>query len=231
MTDVFALDAITEMLASPLRLLSYLSCRARYNEKLLASHEHMLLSYHLKRNLWVDDDVDVMHIGDDISRALDLAMAVRRDGIPGAGTPDGILTRFEGTPFARIIAEIEDKPEAVATDLGFMLLELAEDTVQEINKCIGEILKRFVADSRFHNMSIGIPSASTGLTVHCGRSGNIGIDAMLRQHCEVRKYSQKTNSWFGLTLNEDGSILVAAELVGEWKFDPELEILTKRWGI
>ena len=120
-TDVFALDAMTEMLASPLRLLSYLSCRARYSEKLLGRHEHMLLSYHLKRNLWVDDDVDVMHIGDDISRALDLAMAVRRDGIPGAGTPDGILTRFEGTPFARIIEEIEDKPEAVATDLGFML--------------------------------------------------------------------------------------------------------------
>ena len=50
--DVFALDVMTEMLVSPLRLLSYLSLRARFNDKLMMSHELTLLSYHLAQNLW-----------------------------------------------------------------------------------------------------------------------------------------------------------------------------------
>ena len=132
-TDVFALDAITEMLSSPLRFLSYLHFRSRFGDKLVASHEHMLLSYHLKQNLWLASDVDMMLVQDDVSSDLDVAMAVRREGVPGASTPDGILTRFEGTHYARIISEVEDKAESTAIDLGLMLLELGEDTIQLIN--------------------------------------------------------------------------------------------------
>ena len=230
-TDVFALDAVTEMLASPLRLLSYLSFRARYSDRLMASHEHMILSYHLKKNLWLKSDVDLMRIDDKISLDLDVAMAVRREGIPGAATPNGILTRFNGTPFARIIAKIEDKPERVAIDLGFMLLELDEDTIRKINKYITEVLKRTVADGGFHNMVIGVSGPSTGLTVHCSRFADRRVETMLRQHCEVRKYSQKANSWFGLALRPDGSIRLVVELIDDWKFDPAMETLTKKWSL
>ena len=52
--DIFALDAITEMLTSPLRLLSYFNHRAQFGDKLVTTHEHMPLSYHLKRNLWLE---------------------------------------------------------------------------------------------------------------------------------------------------------------------------------
>ena len=41
--DVFALDAITEMLNSPLQLLSYIDRRTGYTEKLMASHELTIL--------------------------------------------------------------------------------------------------------------------------------------------------------------------------------------------
>jgi hypothetical protein len=37
--DVFALDAITEMLTSPLRFLSYINRRVGYTEQLMATHE------------------------------------------------------------------------------------------------------------------------------------------------------------------------------------------------
>ena len=168
-TDVFALDAVTEMLASPLRLLSYLSFRARHSDKIMASHEHMILSYHLRQNLWFENGVDLVEIGDEVSLDLDVAMAVRREGIPGSATPDGILTRFEGTRFASIISEIDHKAEPVAINLGFMLLELGEETVQNINEYIEEALKRCAADGGFHNMVIGISGASTGLAVHCSQ--------------------------------------------------------------
>ena len=169
--------------------------------------------------MWVDDEV---------SSGLDVAMAVRRDGIPGAATPDGILTRFEGTPFARIIAEIEDTAEPVAIDLGFMLLELSEDTIHKINQYIAEVLKRAAADYGLHDMTIGISGAHTGLTVHCSRLADREAEAKLRQHSEARKYSQKANSWFGLALRPDGSIRLVVELIGNWKYDHALEKLTRK---
>ena len=108
--DVFGLDAMTEMLESPLRLMSYLSLRGEFSDQLIGSHEHMFLSYHLKRNLWVTDDIDMLTLEDNMSADLDPAMAVRRDRMPGVRTPDGILTRFEGTRFAEIITAIADQP-------------------------------------------------------------------------------------------------------------------------
>ena len=219
-TDVFALDAVTEMLTSPLRLLSYLNFRARHNDMLVASHEHMIFSYHLKRNLWFESGVDLVVFDDDVSTALDLAMAVRRDGIPGCATPDGILTRFQGTPFASIISEIENKAEPAALSVGLMLLELGEDTICKLNENIAEMLAKSAADGAFHNIVIGISAATTGLTVHCCPDLDEKVEPRLRQHCEYRKYTQSANSWFGLVLTPEGSVRWVAELTGHWKADP-----------
>ena len=223
--DVFALDAITEMLASPLRLLSFLSLRARFNNNLIMSHEHMLLSEHLRHNLWLKSGVDLMWLNDDVSSHLDVAMAVRRDGVPGVATPDGILTRFEGTPFAGIITEIEDKPEPVAIALGCMLLELSEDTIRTVNKYINRVLAQTAADGGLHDMTIGISTASTGLTIHCSRLVDSEAKIRLRRHCVMRKYSQKADNWFGLAVRPDGSIQLASELTGPWKFNGEMETI------
>ena len=223
--DVFALDAITEMLASPLRLLSYLSLRSRFGDKLRTSHELTFLSFHLKQNLWVEDNVDLMPLGDDISVDLDIAMMVRRDGVHGERTPDGILTRFEGTPFAKILTEIEHRPDPVAIDLGLMLLELGEDTVRRINVHIDQILKRTAADGGLHDMTIGLSAASCGLTVHCNLLGASAAATRLRGHCAMRKYSQKADNWFGIALRPDGSIHLVAELNGPWRFNREMETI------
>ena len=223
--DVFALDAITEMLISPLRLLSYLTLRARFSDKLFTGHELTLLSYHLKKNLWIDSDVDLMSFDDSISSHLDVAMSVRRDGIPGSRTPDGILTRFEGTPFAKIIAEIEDKPNPVLIDLGLTLLELREDTVRNINKYIGQVLAKTEADGGLHDMTIAFSAGSRGLTAHCSRLVDGEAMIKLRRHCEIRKYSQKANCWFGLALRTDGSIRLAAQLTEPWRFDDQMETI------
>ena len=227
--DVFGLDAMTEMLESPLRLFSYLSLRGEFDEKLLGSHEHTFLSYHLKRNLWVADDTDMLMLEDSISADLDLAMAVRRSGMPGARTPDGILTRFEGTHFANIINGIEDQPHAVAIDLGLMLLQLNEDTVGKINSLIDEVLKRTAADGGLHDATFGIPTLSGGLTIHCSRLEHKVAESRLMGHCKVRKYSQKADCWFGIALKPNGSLRFAGELVGEWRFDRGMEDLVVDW--
>ena len=210
--DVFALDMITEMLASPLRLLSYLNLRAGIGDNMIASHERILLSYHLMRNLWLDNDAAPMLLHDDVSSDLDVAMAVRRDGVPGAEIPNGILTWFEGTHFAWIIAEIEDKEDSAAIDLGLMLLALSEDTVRTMNEDISEIMARTSEDGGLHDMTIGIPSLSTGLTVHCSWLDNGAAATRLQRHCNVQRNLHRANSWFALAIRPDGSIQLAGKL-------------------
>jgi hypothetical protein len=105
------------MLPSPLRFLSYVNRRSSYAERLIATHESVILSYHLKHNLWVEKDVDMLMLEDDLSAELDVAMAVRRDGVTGPRTPDGILTRLASTALGRMAA-IEARPEPGVIDFG-----------------------------------------------------------------------------------------------------------------
>ena len=93
-------------------------------------------------------------------------MYVRREGLPGVATPEGILTRLRGTPFDRIIGEIESVPERSAIGLGLMLLELSEETIETLNGYMKEVLERTVADGGLHDVSIYISGVSTGLTLH-----------------------------------------------------------------
>ena len=89
---------MAELLASPLRFISYLHLRSRSASKLVFGHENTPLGYHLKNNLWLEDQTDMLVLQDDVGTDVDVAMAVRRDGLPGAAVPDGILTRLTHTP-------------------------------------------------------------------------------------------------------------------------------------
>ena len=134
-TDLFALDTITEMLHSPFMFLSYLMFRSRYSGKLLAEHEHILLSYYLKCGPEInDDDVGLVWVGHDLSLELDVAMAARREGIPGARVPSGILRGFAGTPLGRILEDLERRPEEGAINLGLMLVGLKGSAIRELNR-------------------------------------------------------------------------------------------------
>ena len=222
-TDVFALDAMTEMLASPLRFLSYLGLRARFGDKLMFSHELTVLSLHLKKNLWVRDDLDILHLEDDIAASLDAAMTVRRDNVSGQPTPEGILQWLHGTALGAILAEIETWPIPPAVDFGLMVFQLDEAKVQEINNAIGQILARTLADGGLHDMSYFVPHLSFGMTVYCSQMTDQQIHSRLQTHCRIRKYTQKADLWFGLALRPDGTIQLMGKLNEPWAFDSQMQ--------
>lgn len=229
--DVFALDSITEMLDTPLRLLNYLRFRTRLGDKVIASHEHTLLAYHLEKNWWPENDFNLISITDEVSAGLDVAMAVRREGIPGESVPDGILTRFQGTLFAKIITDIEHSPNRVAIDLGLMLLQMSENVVWDINGHINHILTKTKSDTRCHYDTLIIPSISCGLTLHCSIFGDKKTEVRLGSYCIIQKYLQKADKWFGVALLQDGSIHLVIKLNNPWKFDKDMETMLAEWPI
>ncbi|MBA4075727.1 MAG: preprotein translocase, partial [Cyanobacteria bacterium PR.023] len=126
--DVFLLDTLTEMLTTPLRLLSYVKLRVAVTDKLMSGHELTVLGYHLKQNLWLDDQYNMVMLEDSVVQDLDTAMLVRRDNLPGDDTPVGILTRMSGTRYESLLKEIEMRAEPATLELGFHLLSMDEDS-------------------------------------------------------------------------------------------------------
>lgn len=229
--DVFALDAMTEMLSSPLHFLSYVDRRTGYTDKLMASHELTILSYHLRKNLWLSDKHDMVILDDDISADLDLAMLVRREGIPGKGTPEGILTRFSATALGRMVKTIEARPDPATIDLGFTLLTLGEDTVREVSAGIELLAKKGIVDGKNHDLTVGLGSGGAGLTIHCNDDPIEVAGPALQRHCHARKYTEHAGTWFGVCVRaKDQTLRFGVNLNFPWEQDGTMDALTKNMG-
>lgn len=200
--DVFFLDVMTEMLQSPLHFLSYANRRTSYGEKILSTHELTILSYHLKQNLFMDGEFDMMQLGDDICADLDLAMMTRREGISGSDVPEGILTKYKGTAFYQIIKDIDKIEHPATIDLGFMLLTLSGNSIEMINDGISHLIKQGKGDGKHHDLTLGFDGEKTGLTIHCNDDHESISAPRLESHCARRKYTQKANSWFGVCIGQ-----------------------------
>lgn len=222
--DVFFLDVLCEMLQSPLHFLSYVNRRVQYGDKLLSSHELTILSYHIKHNLWIEDDHTILILDDDIGADLDLAMLARRDNVPGKTTPSGILTKYQSTFFGRLIAQIDRLEDPGTIDLGLMLLQLSGETIESINKQVSKFTKLSRRDRKHHDFSLGMSDNSTGLTIHCNHDDvPVALDK-LREHCLGRKYVEQAKSWFGLCINPlNSQIKVGVGFDFEWTHSEEMD--------
>lgn len=223
-TDIFTIDAMTEMLYSPLHFLSYLNKRTKYHGRIFARDEMTILSFHLKRNLWIDDEYQLTLLGDEFAADLDVAMTVRREGAAGRRTPQGILTRAEGTIIARMLKEIEATPDPRTIELGFMLLKLSEHAVFRISEAIEDIARRARDDGRSHDVTVPIDEGGTGLTIHCNNDPVPTASRRLRRHCEARKYIHKGNTWFGICVTpDDASVRFGINLDYQWEKDEKMD--------
>ena len=205
--DVFTLDVVAEMLNTPLHFLSYINRRVGYADRVMSSHELTILSYHLKKNLWIDPEYDMFQLHDDISADLDAALLSRREGLPGPHTPDGILTRTAKSSVGRLIKKIEYMEEAGSINLGFMLLTLNEETINQLSAGIDAICRKSMKDGKHHDVTIGVGGGETGITVHSNFETDKRAREKLAWHCEKRKYAQRAKTWYGLCLHPGGGAI------------------------
>ncbi|MFL6311344.1 MAG: hypothetical protein ACJ71W_04485 [Terriglobales bacterium] len=224
-TDVFAIDVMTEMLESPLRLMSYIHRRSGYSGKLRVPDELTVLSYHLKANLWLDDKYDMVRLMDDISCDLNAAMTVRREGLPGQRTPDGILTKFAGTTIERVFQEIEKRPDSDAVEFAFQVLTFDEETVTKLSEGIDKCIQRYKEDGQSHDFVMSIKSNPvTGVVVHVNRDHPPLALQSLHRHCRMRKYLHRAEAWFGIWL-DPYTLKVRAAVTAQypWQRNDEVE--------
>jgi hypothetical protein len=224
--DVFLIDVLTELLPTPLQFLSYVARRTRYADRLLAAQELTILAYHLRHNLWIEDATAMLHLAEDFTASLDIAMAVRRRGIDGDATPDGFMTRFDGKTLGRIVREIERRPEPAVLDQGFQLLEMSGDAFDNLSRIVDRQARRAAQDGKPHDVAMMFDDAS-GLTIICSGESDSEAAQKLAVLCTRRKYRQKANRWFGMCLTPgDAQLRFGLRLSDPWKQDDALDKAT-----
>lgn len=226
--DVFLIDVLAEMLSSPLHFLSYLHRRVNYAERILAVNEQAVLGYHLSQNLWLADEMNMAMMPEEWAMHLDAAMTVRRERVPGCRTPPGILSHLQGTIVGRILETIEHRSDPALIDLGFALLTLSSDALDDLNRGLREIAQKTRLDGKLHDLTLAIDGGDTGLTIHCSKQPHELAATMLEDHCRRRKYVYRAGSWFGLAVRaDDGLPKFGINLRFPWERDPELDEATK----
>jgi hypothetical protein len=222
--DVFHLDVMSEMLNTPLYFLSYVKRRVGYAEKLIANNEGTILSYHLKKNLWLENKVGYIYLTDDLGADLEAAMLARRELLSGKKIPEGILTKYENTPFQKLIQQIDKNDSPILINLGLYLLQFGEDTVNKFNDWFGNAVIAYKNDGKNHDFTLHV--GDSGITVHCNRDPFKTFEKKLTVHTIGRKYILKANHWFGLCVDPlDYTLRYVLELNDPWEKSEDLDRL------
>ena len=218
--DVFTLDVMTEILSRPLRFLSYLELRSLFGHKVSIHHEITLLAYHIKYNLWLDDEYDFVALEDDFAADLEIAMGARRAGLPGKKTPDGILTSIEGRQIDALIKVIEAEPFGPMIDLVMLMYQLSGNSMKELAAGVDRVLQSAQINGS-SDFTLGF--ARAGLTIHANFRLRAEAEPRLLAHMALRKYSRKAAEWFGLCLDpRTGAIRFGEKIAFQWQFDREV---------
>jgi hypothetical protein len=225
-TDVFLLDAMTEMLRTPLRLLAYVRQRAALFARISAGHELTVLSYHLSRNLALPTGFDFIGLEDNIGADLDAAMMVRRMGVRGPDTPPGILTRFRGRPFENLVGALEHAGDPAALELGFALLSMGSSTAQTVDEFLGDLATRAQRQGGLYNFSLG--DEQRGLTIQVGDENDVIGSRRLEIESVLNKYERHAARWLGAWIDRAGTLRAVAVFDGPWVASEQLEEAVRR---
>jgi hypothetical protein len=229
-TDVFHLDVLAEMLESPLYFLSYIDRRTGYIDKLFSSFEMTNLSYHLQKNLWIEEDKDRFILDDDISAPLDAAMLVRREGMPGAWTPDGIITRLNETKIGKIISQIEREANPAMIAFGFQVLTMSERAVLDISNTLDKLAQQTRQHGKNHDVSVLSNDRTAGITFMTCLTKTEKLIQRISVYCSLKKYQQKVQRWFGILINaSNGRIEYGTVVEEEWTHDASMDKLAKEF--
>ena len=130
--------------------------------------------------------------------------------------------------FDKLIKDIELRDHPATVDFGFMLLTLSGDTIEIINDGISKLVELGQKDGKHHDLTLGISEVSTGLTIHCNNDSDAEAAKRLDRHCEIRKYDQKANQWFGVCIGAKSQRLrFGVNKEFKWKPSDEMDEMTK----
>ena len=85
-------------------------------------------------------------------------------------------------------------------------------------------------EEKHYDLTMPFGPEEPGLTIHLNRAQPQIAFRWLAAHCMLRKYKEKVDRWFGMRIDPlNGSLNLLYYLNNEWRFDAELERLSKNY--
>ncbi|UXN05277.1 hypothetical protein [Bartonella sp. HY761] len=218
--DIFTLDVMAEFLDTPIQFLHYLNQRHASYEKLLINDELVALAFHLKHNLYFEDNLDLVHLRDEFTSEIDAAFMVRRLGLRGNKEIKGLLTKYRNTVLGTILKQLRNQPNAEAIEIAFFILSLSGEAIEDLSQLLKKSIKTAKSKKIMKDVSIPMKDSSCGLTLYIARKVDDKVMNDIREHLTLRKYRDKAECWYGLIFNPYNNTI--GQIFREkypWKFD------------
>ncbi len=203
-TDIFVLDTICEFLDNPIYFLDYQQKRAKYFNNIRPNNELNIFGRYLTDNLLPGEiDDSPFHIPDIYSTVIEPSFLARRGYHDFANkTPEGMLTKFKGTYFEKIISELEYhiKKEG-AIDFAYFLLNLHKEETNIYSKVCESMIKEINKIGKALNFTLDSPTDKMGATFFVHPDDIEKAIENANFYCHMFKYNKKAKTWFAVLLN------------------------------
>ena len=226
--DLAMLDAIAQILPTPVDLLYFLKCRSDAFDSIMSDSEYNYLGYHLTQKLAKNPDYDFMEIGRDFATPVDDYMVALEAGA-SPPRPVGILDRIEIPTFSELFRELKSAPPDLAGII-IDLYDFSSDALTDLGNKIMEARKEVVNGKAFKSLSI--PTKSGGLTYVIARDRDPRTMMAARSIGEKYKYDTKSNRWYVImdVIDTEKRADAISPILGKWTESDELAEKSKIVG-
>jgi len=234
------LKTIAEFIEFPSQFIHYIHRRLKINNRseclsdIFTNDELDFLGTYFDNNLYFDEEKEYNFIVlNDYSLYFN-EYYLRKE----AGEPIDRLSQKMNPKFKRIIMDLEKLHQHGHTDVIVKLLDLSNDTRNEIVDCIDSIVSKTIKDGEFHDATLVILSnpqnnkSGFGITMMSGLSKN--REEMLQRlegYSKIKKYQQKAFEWLAIGKYADDKSWAINECIYlkyEEEYSEELEQAVKK---
>ncbi|MBX9468179.1 MAG: SEC-C domain-containing protein [Rhizobium sp.] len=160
----------------------------------------------------------MVSLGEDFTAHVDVAMAVRRQGVSGNPEVEGVLTRYRKTLVGALLEQIQEATIPELTELGLWILQLSGQTGDGLSRALESQVRLAVREHATKDLSFPFEDQSAGLTIHLSALPDEIAQEKILQHCRLKKYDLKAERWYGLLIRPDDFRIRHALVLNEpWK--------------
>lgn len=227
-TTIFDLELIGHYLDKPYDFLYYVRQRIDLMEVSFAEEEMYFLGYHLINKLWRSPEYSHIMITPEFGQLIDRNYYPFKIGLETPAKNDKIKNRWKNDDFDTLCKEIELLKTPKTTDVIFYLLDLSQESRENIINHIKLTKSKTNKDYEQHNFSIitGHVSSSSGLTYISWNNNDIySLSNRLYVQSRGRKYKSKADFWIGFGSIKDSGKMIDTFVFSDekWEYDLELE--------
>lgn len=229
----FDLEIVGHYLNNPYDFLYYIKQRITFSEKIIAENELLFLSYHLQKKLTLDNARSFLAIDSSLGGDIDRDYYPLKMCLKVSDKNNRIKQRWRSLEFEELCNCITKIDTPFVTDVIFSLYDWDSKTREEIVKHITYCKQETKKDGKQHDRTLVsdlYAGSRSGLTFHSFGFDNVGFQKDLWiNHCRVRKYHSKADSWIGLASIPESKQMIDLVVYNNqpWEYDKVEEQLTK----